>query len=174
MLWLWTAIYKILDIVKQNWHLLLNQKASDDEIRMELAYHRLLLQQILSFVTPPTAVRVAFLDEQGEEITMLMMKVGQQSTVPVVFPDDRDQPAPVDGIPVWTKTGDGFEMEVAADGMSVHVTSPGGVGSGQITVTADADLGAGFREVSGVLAVDVSAREAVRAELVPGEVTDLP
>jgi len=58
-------------------------------------------------------------------------------------------PAPVDGIPVWA-TSDATILTVTAgpDGMTAAVATVG-VGVARISVTADADLGAGTLEITG-------------------------
>lgn len=61
------------------------------------------------------------------------------------------QPAPVDGVPVWA-TSDATVISVvaAADGMSAVVAAVAPGGPARITVTADADLGAGVSTITGV------------------------
>lgn len=60
------------------------------------------------------------------------------------------QPARVDGVPVWaTSDGTVVQVNAAADGMSA--TAPCiAAGTARITVTADADLGAGVQTITGV------------------------
>jgi hypothetical protein len=60
------------------------------------------------------------------------------------------QPAPVDGVPVWASSdATVITATAAADGMSgvVDTVAPG---TARITVTADADLGAGVVTLTGV------------------------
>lgn len=61
------------------------------------------------------------------------------------------QPASVDGVPVWA-TSDATIVSVvaAADGMSAVVAAVAAGGPARVTVTADADLGAGVVTLTGV------------------------
>lgn len=59
-------------------------------------------------------------------------------------------PAPVDGVPVWASSDETVLSVVpAADGMSavVDTVAPG---TARVSVTADADLGAGTKTITGV------------------------
>ena len=60
------------------------------------------------------------------------------------------QPAPVDGVPVWASSDETvIRVTPAADGMSgvVDTVAPG---TARVTVTADADVGAGVTTLTGV------------------------
>lgn len=60
------------------------------------------------------------------------------------------QPAAVDGVPVWASSDDTVLGVVpAADGMSA-VVSAVAPGTARVTVSADADLGAGVTPITGV------------------------
>lgn len=64
--------------------------------------------------------------------------------------DSKGRAAPVDGIPVWASSDDTvLSVAPAADGMSAVVSSVA-AGTARITVTADADLGAGVTTITGV------------------------
>jgi len=52
-------------------------------------------------------------------------------------------------------------LTVEADGLSASVAAAGPLGVGQVTVTADADLGAGARDLVGILDVEVVGSDAV-------------
>lgn len=59
-------------------------------------------------------------------------------------------PAPVDGVPVWASSDDTvLGVVAAADGMSAVVNSVA-PGTARITVSADADTGAGVVPITGV------------------------
>lgn len=164
--WLLIPIYRILDVVQANRALLLAQKQELDWIKAVLA-------QILTYVTPPRAERVAFVVD-FLEVQDMIIKVGQQFTVSVDFKDARGNIAPVDGIPTWANDNESvLTMVVATDGLSAVISSPNGPGSGQISVSADADLGTGITTITGVLLVEVQPLEATVVELNPGPVTDL-
>lgn len=64
--------------------------------------------------------------------------------------DDKGRAAKVDGVPVWASSDETVLTAVAAaDGMSgvVNTVAPG---TARITVSADADLGAGVIPITGV------------------------
>jgi hypothetical protein len=78
-------------------------------------------------------------------------------------------PAAVDGVPVWSVSDATIlTLDVAADGMSAWAISAGPLGTSQVSVTADADLGAGIRNISAVLDVQVVAAEAVAMAITAG------
>lgn len=61
------------------------------------------------------------------------------------------QPAPVDGVPVWASSDETvLTVVAAADGMSAAVNTVAPGGPARISVTADADLGAGVATITGV------------------------
>lgn len=71
-------------------------------------------------------------------------------SVTLTITNSAGQPASVDGVPVWASSDATIlTVAAAADGMSavVNTVAPG---VGRITVTADADLGAGVTTITGV------------------------
>jgi len=74
----------------------------------------------------------------------------QFPNVTVAFADSQGRPAPVDGVPVWASS-DSTVISVAPspDGMSAIVASVA-PGTARVTVSADADLGAGVVPIIGV------------------------
>lgn len=98
------------------------------------------------------------------------------ANVTVKFTTADGQPAQVDGVPVWaTSNATVLTFEEAADGMSGKVMA-GAPGTGeQVTITGDADLGAGVVPVIGILAIDVTLDprdQAAIVEIDPGTATD--
>jgi hypothetical protein len=85
----------------------------------------------------------------------------QKVTLAVAFVSAKGNPAVVDGLPVWG-TSDATVLSVvpAADGLSADVVAVGPLGTAQVSVTADADLGEGVRALVGTLDVTVIASEA--------------
>ncbi len=68
----------------------------------------------------------------------------------VGFKNKRGQPAPVDGVPVWASSDETvLAVTPAADGKSAVVDTVA-AGTARVTVTADADLGAGVITITGV------------------------
>ena len=79
--------------------------------------------------------------------------------------DPRDaggNPARVDGVPVWSLSdADHGVVTTAADGLSAEFVPDGTLGTVQVMVKADADLGTGVRELTGLLDIAIEAGEAV-------------
>lgn len=70
--------------------------------------------------------------------------------VALVITDPKGRPAAVDGVPVWASSDDTvLSVTPAADGMSAVVDTVA-AGTARITVSADADLGAGVTTITGV------------------------
>lgn len=80
----------------------------------------------------------------------------------VSYVDRAGNAARVDGTPVWaTDRPDLLALTPSEDGMSCDIAPVGPLGSGQITVTADADLGEGVRELVTLGSIDCVAGDAV-------------
>ena len=95
---------------------------------------------------------------------MLILKDTQKVSLAIAPVDARGNPAKVDGAPVWSVAGanpDILELPAAADGLSCVVLTKGPLGTAQVVVAADADLGAGTKAIQGVLDIEVQASEAV-------------
>lgn len=70
--------------------------------------------------------------------------------VQLTINDSHGNPASVDGVPVWASSDETvLVVAAAADGMSavVDTVAPG---TARVSVTADADLGAGTKPITGV------------------------
>jgi len=76
-------------------------------------------------------------------------------------------PAKVDGVPIWTVADPSLlRLEVDAENpllATIHAAGP--VGTTQVNVQADADLGEGVRAIAGVLDVQIEAGEAVSLDI---------
>lgn len=100
---------------------------------------------------------------------MLILTEEQQVALAVAFKTAGGHDAKVDGIPTWQSSDPTIvAVEVAADGMTATAVAQGPLGTAQISATADADLGTGVREVTGVLDIEVRAAEAVSALVTAG------
>ena len=98
-----------------------------------------------------------------------ILTADQMVDVSVAFVDSHGNPATVDGMPAWASSDDTVLSAIgSADGMSATVSAVGPVGQAQVSVTADADLGAGTIELIGLMDVQVVAGDAVSAVLTPG------
>lgn len=77
-------------------------------------------------------------------------------------------PAPVDSV-VWTSSNPEVLTVVASeDGLTAVASTVGPLGNAQVTVVADADLGEGVVELTGILDVVVVGSQAVSLGVVAG------
>lgn len=114
---------------------------------------------------------------QQKEVDMsTQMTITQFTTVRVKrFLDAHGNPATVDGVPEWnTDNSDILALEPADDGMSCKVTAVGMVGAAMVQMTADADLGAGFKPLVGTIEFDITSGQAVTVELEVDPPADVP
>jgi hypothetical protein len=83
--------------------------------------------------------------------------------------DAAGNPAALDGAPVWTSTDPAvLTVTAAPDGLSAEAVAVGPLGTAQVSVSADADMGAGVTTITGVLDVQVMASAAVSLGITPG------
>lgn len=76
--------------------------------------------------------------------------------------DAKGNAAAVDGVPTWRSTDENvLTVAAAADGLSAVVTPAGPLGTAQIIVDADADLGAGVTSLQETFELTVVAGQAV-------------
>jgi hypothetical protein len=135
------------------------------------------LTKILAAVEPFPAVGFVFdVELEGQLVEgaiNINMTNSQKATATIKPVDAKKQPAAVDGVPVWA-TSDATIVTVtpAADGLSAVVAAVGPLGTANISVTGDADLGAEVKPIFGTLSVTVTAGQAVGFEIVLGEPTE--
>lgn len=80
----------------------------------------------------------------------------------ITIVDAKGNDAPVDGAPVWAASDPaGILVVQALDGLTASIAAVGPLGTYQVTVNADADLGAGVVPLIGILDVVVVASQAV-------------
>lgn len=97
----------------------------------------------------------------------------QEATLSVAFVDAAGNPAVVDGAPAWAVSDAALlSITPAADGMSAVVSANGPLGTGQVSVSADADMGAGVTTIAGTLDIEVLASAAVSIAISAGTPTD--
>jgi hypothetical protein len=99
----------------------------------------------------------------------MILTATQQTIATLVIEDSRGNPARVDGVPQWASSDPNIvSVTPDANGMSAVVASVG-TGTAQISVTADADLGAGVLPLVGVADIEVVSGQAtvVRLALAP-------
>jgi hypothetical protein len=79
-------------------------------------------------------------------------------------------PAPIDGVPTWSVSDENIvTLDIAPDGLSAYVLS-NQVGLSQVNVVADADLGAGVREIASAIDFQVVNAEAFSLGLTTGDI----
>lgn len=82
-------------------------------------------------------------------------------------------PALVDGMPTWFVSDEKvLSLTISDDGMSATAMATGVLGTSQISVEVDADLGEGVRSIVGVLVIEVKASEAVSLDVNAGTPSD--
>ena len=97
------------------------------------------------------------------------LPLGKLINVQVAFVDSKGAPAKVDGVVTWASSDDAIATAVVDSGDStICRISSVAVGSAQISATADADLGAGIRELT--VTLDLMVVE-VGGEAVAGTIT---
>ncbi len=116
-------------------------------------------------------VRVAFIvGPPQKEITLLEITTIQKQRVDLQFPNSVGNPVPIDGVPSWSIEDEAIAtLEVDPTGLGGFVVA-GAPGTTRLTVTADAKLGDGIVEISGLLEINVTEDLAVRVDFILGEI----
>ena len=139
-----------------------------DSVLETLAIFR---QAALIYIHQHRAVKIIFYKE-GSDTPMaetLKLQDDQKVSFSISIVDAKGNPAQVDGVPAWASSNEAIlTVAPAADGMSAVATAVGPVGPSQISVTADADLGSGTKQIVGTQDVDVVAGEAVSVGITAG------
>lgn len=111
----------------------------------------------------------------GETIMAFSLGATQQVDVTIKIVDRKGNPAKVDGTPVWAVDNtELLAVTTSPDGMTCTVAAVGPLGSGTVSVTADADLGAGVVPLVGSLDFEVTAGTATSITLTPGTPSEAP
>lgn len=127
---------------------------------------------------PPSggpAVRLGLVLADSDEGVRLMLLIpkGKKATLRLDPRDADNNPATLDGVPLWTSSNPSVALvEVAADGLSAVVRHGGTVGSAQVNVVGDARMGPEVVEISAVLDVQTGAGEAVTLTIQAGPLED--
>jgi len=99
----------------------------------------------------------------------LILTDEQKCPASVTFKTQKGNPAQVDGAPVWASSNEAVAIVVPSeDGLSAEIQTPGGLGTAQISVKADALVGEGVEEIIGLLDVEVKAAGASIVEIATG------
>jgi hypothetical protein len=95
---------------------------------------------------------------------------GRAKTATIAVTDKFGNPAAIDGLPVWESTDEAIAAVMpSADGLSCTVVSVGKMGTVQVNVRLDADLGDGVTELNGMALLDVTAGQASAIAILVGE-----
>lgn len=96
-------------------------------------------------------------------VNMLALPNDQKVTASIQPVDAKGNPASIDGQAQWSSSNPQIAnvQNISADSLSADVIPGDQLGSCQINVQADADLGSGTQNITGVLDVTVMAGEAV-------------
>lgn len=99
-----------------------------------------------------------------------IISADQELDLELVISDSFGNEATVDGTPSWTSGDDSVvALTVGEDGFSAVASAVGPVGTAQVSVRADADVGEGFREIIATLDIEVVGGEARIVALNAGE-----
>jgi hypothetical protein len=102
------------------------------------------------------------------DIESMLLTDTQEVDLAIKPIDKKGQAAQVDGVPVWVSSDPSvIEITPAADGLSC-LAKAGNIGSAQVSVSADADLGEGVVTITGVLDFNVVAGQAVSLSVIAG------
>lgn len=100
---------------------------------------------------------------------MLLLTNAQKVSVSIQPLDQYGNPARVDGAPQWALSDNTLgTLSPSADGLSAEFVTGEGVGTLQLSVSVDADLGSGVRTIAGTLDLQVEPSEAVSVGIVAG------
>ena len=127
-----------------------------------------LLQVYLTEDRPSFRWSINYRGVTTEYVTMLALPNDQQCTATIAPVDAKGNPAQVQGAPTWTSSSETVATVTAADDGLSAVIKGVDVGTCQINVQADADLGEGVSEITGVLDVTVVGGTAVGLDITTG------
>lgn len=114
----------------------------------------------LGWLVKVGTIGVRVTPHEGTQL-MFMLPVDKKAIIAPIIQDKAGNPARVDGVPSWSVSDEGFgTLTVAPDGMSAEYLPSGTLGSMQVNLEADADLGEGVKPLKGALDVQIEAGEA--------------
>jgi hypothetical protein len=102
----------------------------------------------------------------AQDIKMLVLPIDHTAIASITPVDAKGNPAPVEGVPTWASSNPAMLTVTprADDGSGVYkadLVPAGAVGTCQVNVSADADLGTGVTTITGILDVQTAAGQAV-------------
>jgi hypothetical protein len=103
------------------------------------------------------------------DLKMLILTDTQEVDLAIKPLDRKGKPAQVDGVPEWTSSDPTIaKLTPSEDGLSAVVVATDNLGSVQIRVMADADLGEGVEPITGVLDLEIAGGKAVSLGIIAG------
>lgn len=109
------------------------------------------------------------------DLTMLLITDSQEVDLAIKPVTKKGHPAQIDGVPVWSTSDPTIvALVVAADGLSCIATATENLGTVQISVTADADLGEGIQNLTGILDLEVIGGAAATMTIIAGTPREQP
>ncbi len=103
------------------------------------------------------------------EIESMIITDTQQVDLAIKPVDKKGKPGQVDGVPTWASSNPAVAaVEPAQDGLSAVVKTADELGTTQISVTADADLGEGVTPIAGTIDIEVVGGQAVSLGIIAG------
>lgn len=98
-----------------------------------------------------------------KNIMSLVLPNDQKVIASITPVDSKGNPAAIDGLAAWSSSSPDIVtvVNVSVDSLSADVVPGTALGTAQINVTADADLGSGVTTINGILDVQVVAGQAV-------------
>jgi hypothetical protein len=107
-------------------------------------------------------------------VTMLELTITDTQKIKVTLnpTTEAGKPAQVDGAPKWNVQDGDAALVVAEDGLSADLVSGEALGDSKILVSADADLGSGVVEISGLITLHVVGAMAKNLAFTVGEAVE--
>lgn len=101
-----------------------------------------------------------------KNVSMLILPNDHKCVATIQPVDAKGNPAQIDGLPAWSSSSPAIAAvnALSADGtgtFSAEIIPGDQLGTCQINVSADADIGSGITNISGVLDVQVAGGQAV-------------
>ena len=104
---------------------------------------------------------------------MALIPIGKRLPLAIKPVDAKGNPAQVDGTPAWLSSDPLIAaVTPAADGLSAVVRPGANVGTAQVSVSADADLGAGVITLTGMIEIETVSGQAVSIGIIAGALED--
>jgi hypothetical protein len=110
-----------------------------------------------------------------KNVSMLILPITKQVTASIQPVDAKGNPAQIDGMASWSSSNPQIAniTNVSSDSLKADIVPAGTLGTCQINVQADADLGSGTKSITGLLDLTTVAGEAVGFTISTSEPQDI-